>query len=63
MQISQAHKDSITDIRTLSATEKTMDKNVVWVGRMAGYTALNSFLNKIGLLGSKQSSYKPLNCE
>jgi len=35
-----------------------MDKNAVWVGRLAGYTALSNFLNAINLLGKKTSSIK-----
>jgi len=57
-ELLQEYLDSIIDIRTLSATEKTMDKNAVWVGRLAGYTALSNFLNAINLLGKKTSSIK-----
>jgi len=52
------HLANITDIRFLSLTEKALDKNIVWAGRNAGYLALKSFLDDVGLYGDKTSKKK-----
>jgi len=54
-ELLQEYLDKIIDIRYLSTEEKTMDKNIVWVGRKAGYESLKSFLNIVDLLGEKSS--------
>jgi len=54
----QDYLNKIIDIRYITPEEKDIDKNMVWVGRNAGYSALKSFLTAINLLGKNTSSPK-----